>query len=734
MKEGMPELPVKALKLIIPGNATLPWIEVVYIKTEEFEVEYPIMPGKEPIPIGYEKEFPKMYKEFKPDDKTEMVYPVNVVNFEGVGKMREFNIANVSIFPFQYYSGQKKLVFIKEVEFILHYQLEGKTLSVKQFKDRDKTVQETVCSYIANKDDFNKFYQTAENTSQTGSITSKSQLKSTTTGISIDCDYVIVTTDNYVSSLNEFVAWKRRKGIKIEVVNINQVLSNYSGDVVSGINDDAGKLRQFLYDTYSNSQCFQYALFIDDGNIPIRYLHHYSNETDPEKIYPSDYYFADFDIDWEKDGDNNHGEFDDLKDDIWPYEPDIFVGRLLVQNTDELRNWIRKVILYETDPGKGNRDYLTKAYFTEADLVSIDYVTDKLTWCTTIEKDFEQGGPETPETPVFPTGQGVINKFNNRYGVAGFFAHGSETSVAVATKGNNVNDPLSKYGVTSLDAYNNTSNSGCCLIPENGNGFDNMTNYDHPIIFLSASCKTMPFDDFGYSSSIRNMGESYTVISKGGGPVYIGNTRNGGSPSTNMILGKMIELSTDTTFFNIGKLMGISKEIDGNRWIGRPIKYSLNLLGCPEIELWTATPSTFSSASVSQNGSNVTVNTGGISNCTICLMSAYDNGSSYFNVQSNVSSYTFPDVDMPYYVTITKHNKIPYLKNLTNVLFENKTFNSNAYISCQTLSAGYSVDPNHTPDGNVVIASGASVTFDATGDILLSNGFEVQLGATFEAK
>lgn len=68
------------------------------------------------------------------------------------------------------------------------------------------------------------------------------------------------------------------------------------------------------------------------------------------------------------------------------------------------------------------------------------------------------------------------------------------------------------------------------------------------------------------------------------------------------------------------------------------------------------------------------------------------------------------------------------------VLIENKTFNSNAYISCQTLAAGYSVDPNHTPNGNVIIANGASVTFDATGNILLDHGFEVELGATFEAK
>jgi len=64
----------------------------------------------------------------------------------------------------------------------------------------------------------------------------------------------------------------------------------------------------------------------------------------------------------------------------------------------------------------------------------------------------------------------------------------------------------------------------------------------------------------------------------------------------------------------------------------------------------------------------------------------------------------------------------------------NKILSSYCYLNCQTLSAGYSVDPNSSPDGNVIIANRANVTFDATGDIILANGFEVQVGATFEAK
>ena len=157
-----------------------------------------------------------------------------------------------------------------------------------------------------------------------------------------------------------------------------------------------------------------------------------------------------------------------------------------------------------------------------------------------------------------------------------------------------------------------------------------------------------------------------------------------------------------------------------------------NLVGCPEMPMWTVTPTTFNS-SVSENGTSVTVNTGGAIADKICVMSALNDG--YFQVRSNVSSYTFTNVSKPYYATITKHNYIPYQNVLTNVFIENRpAINSTAYLNCQTLSAGYDVIPNNGIVGNVVIQSGANITFDATGDIILAAGFEVQLGATFEAK
>ena len=61
-------------------------------------------------------------------------------------------------------------------------------------------------------------------------------------------EYCIITRDSLISSFERIIAWKRTKGIDAGAVSIESILSNSycSGDTVSGINDDAGKVRQYL--------------------------------------------------------------------------------------------------------------------------------------------------------------------------------------------------------------------------------------------------------------------------------------------------------------------------------------------------------------------------------------------------------------------------------------------------------------------------------------------------------
>ena len=83
-------------------------------------------------------------------------------------------------------------------------------------------------------------------------------------------EYVIITTDALKNHFNKFIEWKQRKGINIGVMTVGALLSHYSGDLISGIYDDAGKIRQYLKDAYEEGTVW--ALLGGDYTIvPIRY-------------------------------------------------------------------------------------------------------------------------------------------------------------------------------------------------------------------------------------------------------------------------------------------------------------------------------------------------------------------------------------------------------------------------------------------------------------------------------
>ena len=65
-------------------------------------------------------------------------------------------------------------------------------------------------------------------------------------------EYVIITSNALKSYFNKFVEWKKRKGIDIGVVTVEDIYSSYTGgDLISGIDDNAGKIRQYLLDAYT---------------------------------------------------------------------------------------------------------------------------------------------------------------------------------------------------------------------------------------------------------------------------------------------------------------------------------------------------------------------------------------------------------------------------------------------------------------------------------------------------
>jgi hypothetical protein len=466
---------------------------------------------------------------------------------------------------------------------------------------------------------------------------------------------VVITTSALSSYFDDFIEWKKQKGIDIELVTVESIYSNYTGDLISGINDNAGKIRQFLSDAYDNG--LEYALLGGTISVvPARYG--WGNNTSIQAAYeiPTDLYFSDFDGDWNIDADSRYGEPN--HDDV-DYGAEIFVGRLLCTTGSQIQNWTNKLILYEQNPGNGSTSYFRKAFYTQSDqLQQENQATDianrfGTTFTSNVIFQEEYNGVpnyNSAESPQFPKGSDVVNEMNSGYGFISWFNHGNPANVGVASKGINSCGGNDYKKVTITDNYN-----GWCQYPENGNGLDNLSNSTKPFVLYTLACETTPFDTWESIAPSDNLGAQITNLPSKGGPIFMVNTRYGWVSSsfdlqrsfTNIIAGGTSKL---------GVAEATSKGTSGDHYVW----LSHNLVGCPETEIWTDTPSLFTNAYAKKCGGNVTVNTGGATYCTVCVMSSNDGGASYWNVdESSSSEKIFYNVSEPFVITITKHNYIP---------------------------------------------------------------------------
>lgn len=550
-------------------------------------------------------------------------------------------------------------------------------------------------------------------------------------------EYVIITSRALKPAFTQFISWKKRKGYNAGIVCIEDILADpaATGDNISSppLNDSAGKLRQYLFAGYSNpSPKIKYALLGGDYTIvPIRYGMGYDQaywKAGLGKI-PADLYYSNMNSNW-------HYQYPAYTDTTYTgvyyngfnYAPEIFVGRLLCSSENDIRTWTSKVLTYEQKPGNGDYTYLSKSLFTESDEIgTIDINVLPSIFVT--KPVWSEQPSDTSQWPYSPKGADVIAELNQHYGLYSNFNHGGPLGFAVATGGLNDCSGRCKYFVEAMDTYDSPDLSQN-NIQESNNGFDNLTNTNYPTIIYACSCMNMPFDHFKTSPGFWNQAESYLCISGGGGPALLGNTRDGWSSDSKDLETRFFD--SISYFPQLGIAEGKSKiGFNISHGFGHWICLTHNLAGCPETPMWTVMPSVFNNVTITENGSNVTVNTNGVVADNICVMSALNNG--FFQRDSIASSATFFSVPKPYYVTITKKNYIPYLYNPSAIYIQNQNISSTAYLNCQTVSAGYNVDPTQTL-GNVVIQNGANIVFDCTGDILLDKGFEVQLGAYFEAK
>jgi len=241
--------------------------------------------------------------------------------------------------------------------------------------------------------------------------------------------------------------------------------------------------------------------------------------------------------------------------------------------------------------------------------------------------------------------------FTTAYG-ASVLNGGDEATNADVTSSINVGTGIVNYrGHGSYDSWLSWNIFNESYTTSDARGLTN--GYKTPIVF-SIACSNSQLDN-----PSECLAEAFTKADYGA-TAFLGATRGSYTLPNHTYDKELYKALFDFGIFNIGDLSNSAacKIIEDYGYSGEYNAKIYLWLGDPTMEVWTDTPSQFTDITISDNGSSITVNAG-VSGATICVSSG-DNGASYYLVADNVSQYTFTTTVRPLYITITKHNYIPY--------------------------------------------------------------------------
>ena len=706
---GSPSLPVDYIRFSVPWNATSFTVTTSLGNSADFNYSH----------LAYPCQIPRMMS----DTTAQAVTLPDVISYANYPQQNawvvsdgflagENHIVTVAVMPISY--------MLSDSDNGLHLFRKWSTIQVTlsyQTNDSPNTLPLTRADAAMRQDGFSLTRSMVVNPANVESNAPVSLNRT----ISGDYRYVIVTTDDLSHPLRRLAALKRQKGYNVQVVTMDDVLgSPYSGqgDEVNNVltfTDDAGKLRQYLRNYYSDFGT-EYVLLAGNG-VPYRIKHFYYTDA------PTDLYFSDLTADWYAGNTEKN--------------PELYVGRILAKTKEQIDNYTNKLYQYELNPGHGNPSYLKRALYTEG--------VDMLGNSDSIRQSF--GNVFSVDSVIqesawnkYPAGADIINEINGtQYGYLSFHNHGGPSCITVY--GYTIKSTPKAYDhhikwVWALNSYHHNSSSYyyCDTI---GNALDLIDNKWMPNILYSIGCETMPYDTIsGYENLPMNFGESFTTGKDYGGPAYLGNTRDGIMKRSDE-LENVFARQIAGGYFKLGPAEAMSKVFFKKDVVSYNDTVTLghvvddrhyfscvhNLLGDPEFEMWTDIPQQYSNVSITRNNSDISIS-GIVPDSTIVAF--YENGGQATKLIANNSPVT-ANVDPNSTIMLYKHNYIPYIAPL---LLQNTDLENSQYVIASDVIAGSSVDSNRT-SGDVIVPSGVDYEIEASGTVTLQGGFQVDLGASF---
>ena len=532
-------------------------------------------------------------------------------------------------------------------------------------------------------------------------------------------EYCVITRDSLIPSFERIIAWKRTKGIDAGAVSIESILSNSYcyGDTVSGINDDAGKVRQYLQYAYQSGKG-RYVFFGGNYSIlPIRYGTAKYDTWEYKEIWdagnvPTDQYFSELNSNWNRDHDSYYGEPFTMN-----YGPELFVGRLLCEKGKDIEYYTDKLLRYERNPGNGDFGYLKKAFYCQSDQMQLanqaQYLIATCSDVFTTNTILNEYPSANDMNPTYPTGTQVVDSMNSaHYGYLNWMGHGHP--LAISTKTDSI-QKANTFAITSVQA-----DTIPYIRSEDGNGIDNLNNKDFPAIVYSISCTIAPFDIYrpvfgGYP----NIGQSFTMGYNYGGPALIGNTRVG-LVSSSHNLQKIFNGHFKN--YSLGEALSYAKR--DNNYTKHFMSLTTNLIGCPELHMWTNIPNYFGNIVKTDNSTSDTSLsfTAYSDTVEVAVRDVWGNDDvALYTFHPSYSNLTIPN-SQGKLITLKALNHIPEILHLEN---GSAIVHGRRYVYASSATLGGEANSTFTVDND------ADITIEKTGVLRLSSGFKVKEGARF---
>ncbi|MBU1936417.1 hypothetical protein KKG05_03395, partial [bacterium] len=527
---GKPQLPVSQLKIALPAGAVVERINVVQLKFEPMDGDYHLFPAQPPRILSMESDVAFV----APDVNTytsDDWYPTQVVDIDApqFAACGDITLLTMRVSPVQYKPASKQLRLLTELNLNIEY-------SVQPSARRATPAVQKVAGVLSG----SEFVPTRE-------LRDISELKV----------YVIITSSSLSSTFEPLLEWKRKKGIPDTLVTTEWIYANYTG------RDSQEKIRHFLQDKYEDWG-IQWLLLGGDVNIvPDRIAWamdceagFYPNENE----LSADLYYAALDGDWDANVNSIFGEVDDDVD----LMPEIFVGRAPVEDATEAEAFVNKILTYEKTP---DITYQRNALFFAEILWENPYTNSGLLKdlideesmpgrFDPITKLYEHNGNESPTSVLDAIEDG--RSFLNHAGHANYSVMGAGSGYLYRSDMDGLYNP-GKYG-----------------------------------IIFSIGCWAAAID-------YNCIAEHFVTNPNGGGIGFVGNSRYGwGSPGNpGWGYSEIIDRRFFSSIFNDNLIqpglalaaakayyIPYSQTENVYRWH----QYQLNLLGEPEMPLWTDIP------------------------------------------------------------------------------------------------------------------------------------------------